>query len=90
MMKIDASNGETFSIPGYTHGFMLDGFVDEDSHYPANATVQLNNQLMTLRRLSKNVHTTRTGTLNPVTSTTNTVTVTGSGLVDLVFWGGSL
>lgn len=90
MMKIDASKGESFSIPGYDNGFMLDGFVDESSTFPANVTVQLNNQSMNLRRISRNVHTTRTGTLNPVTSTTNTVTVTGSGLVDLVLWGGSL
>ena len=88
--KVNAATGQAFTMSGYTNGFMLDGFIDESSTFPASATVQVNDQAITLSRVSADSHTVRSGTLLPVTTPTNTITITGSGLVDLVCWGGHL
>lgn len=87
-----SSNTKKFSIPGYHNGFMLDAFINENSSFPATATVKLNNQTMTLSRSSASSHTVRSGSLNPVINETNEITVSGNGsaYVDLVCWGGHL
>lgn len=91
LMKLNAAGGETLHIPGYTNGFMMDTFIDEESSFPASASVRLNDQTITLSRASKDAHTVRSGTFDPVTSPTNTIVVNaGNALVDLVFWGGHL
>lgn len=89
-MKVNAAEGKVFSIPGYTHGFMLDAVIDEDSTLPASATIQLNDRSMTISKPSATSLTSRSGTLYPVSNTNNTITVTGTGTIDLVFYGGHL
>ena len=90
MRDLDAASEPSFSIPGYTNGFMLDGFINENSTFPATATVTLNDSTMTLTRQSADSHTVKTGSLSPVVNSINYVSVSGTGLVDLVTWGGAL
>lgn len=89
---IHADQNQTFTIPGYTNGFMLDGFIDDtsDFSFPPSATVTLNGSSMVLTRSSRDAHTVHTGSLDPVVNTTNTIQVTGTGKVNLVCWGGHL
>lgn len=90
MERLNASQHPSFDIKGYDMGFMLDGYIDDDSTFPAEVTVTLNGDSMVLSRLSKDDPLVRTGSLAPVINSDNTVTVTGTGLVNLVCWGGQL
>ena len=97
MRKLDASERPSFVIPGYDNGFMLDAFISDEtpaSVFPATATIQLNHNVSQTIVITKSapgeptVHT--TGNIIPVTNSQNIVTLDGTGLVDLIFWGGSL
>lgn len=90
MDKLDASLNPSFNIKGYSTGFMMDAFIDDSSTFPAQATITLNNDSMTISRLSVHDPLTWTGSLGPVMNSDNTVSVSGTGLVNLVCWGGQL
>lgn len=90
MRNLEPGTEHSFSIPGYTNGFMMDAFITEDSSFPATATVTLNDQSISLSRASAREHTVRSAMFNPITNTANQITVSGTGYVTLVFWGGAL
>lgn len=94
MTNIDAANANSvYYIPGYTNGFMLDGFINDNSSFPASANVTVNDQqVLTLTRNSRSESTRRSWNpaLLPFTSPNNKVTVSGTGNVNLFFWGGHL
>jgi len=88
----NVASGQSFKLQGYVNGFMMDGLISDDSTFPASMTISLNNgsQTMTVSRANKNARTVHTGSIGPVVQPNNTISVSGTGLVNLVCWGGHL
>lgn len=92
MRQIPANKNRTFHIPGYDNGFMMDALIDDRSTFPASATVTLNGKSITVTRQDIDSKTVKTGMLDPVIYSDNTIQVSGNAntYVNLIFWGGSL
>ena len=90
MERLNAASTAKFKVPGYTNGYMVDGFIDKTSSFPASVTVTAKNQSMTLTRSSADARTVRSGSIGPVTDVNTEISISGTGKVDLVFWGGEL
>ena len=93
MEKLNAAGNPSFSIPGYSvngYGYMLDAFIDDSSTFPATVNVTMNDHTITYSRANASASTSKSGTFNPVINATNLISVSGSGLINLVLWGGHL
>ena len=94
MKALDASQEPSFVIPGYTNGFMMDAFIDDESTFPATASVILNNQAITITRQSINDPTVRSSIFSPIINADSRITVRAAQdsnvFVTLVYWGGHL
>lgn len=90
MYRIRANLRPTFTIPGYTNGFFMDAFIDDRSDFPASVRVTLNDNVLTVTRASANSPNVKSGSIYPVTGTTNEISIIGTGFVNLIFFGGHL
>lgn len=90
MHRINADDRPTFSVPGYKNGFMMDAFISENTTYPASVRVTLNDRTLTITKANADAQENRSGAFDPIVNASNTISIIGTGYVDLVFWGGSL
>lgn len=90
MEKLNAAGSPYLVFPGYTGGYKLDGFISDSSTFPASVTVTADGIPTTFTRANINSPTVGSGTGISMTHSSNRVDITGTGLIDLVLWGGQL
>ena len=95
-IPLDSTNGleQTIKVSGYTHGFMMDAFIDEASTFPCKAQILLNGGsseggvTFTVWQDSADGHTQKhisSGTALPINRTNNTIVL--SRIADSTYTG---
>ena len=90
MEGLNGADGKTFTLPGYYGGYMMDGFISDSSVFPASVTVTVNEVPTVFTRQDAASDTVRSGPAIAMVNSSQRITVTGTGTIDLVLWGGQL